>query len=107
MTTVIRKMVQDICMSKDDPLSTKPEEVLQAIYKQGLMNNMMQEMNNQCSTTSSPPQKSNFISCVSEDLILQLDSNSYASQDNYDTHEEIIHEKNGNESFGKSNVIIT
>lgn len=41
MDKVIKRMVEDVCASKDDPLDTDPEEVLETIYSRGLMDSVL------------------------------------------------------------------
>jgi len=59
MTSMIQKLVKDVYMSKDDPLSTNPNEVLQAIYDRGLMKNVMEKLDSM-KVPEKPPSNESF-----------------------------------------------
>ncbi|XP_035712710.1 centrosomal protein of 76 kDa-like [Folsomia candida] len=47
MNLVIKRMVDNICSSKDDPRNIDPGEVLQEVYSRGLMSSVLETFNNE------------------------------------------------------------
>lgn len=44
---MIKRMVDNICSSKDDPRNIDPGEVLQEVYSRGLMSSVLETFNNE------------------------------------------------------------
>lgn len=72
MSSVVRRMVHDICNSKEDLHEINPDAVVSEVYRQGLMKNFLENLNKQ----------GNFIFHVKTETQLELLKSYLTSSNN-------------------------